>query len=64
MDFIYNKLKAVAAAVAAAGLYWVNNRYGIELGLEIETTIVGAIMGLVVYFVPNLKPSGAAIKQV
>lgn len=63
MDLIYNKLKAIAAAVVGAGFYWVKGKYGLDLGPEVEVTIVGLIMGLVVYLVPNFKPSGAVVKQ-
>jgi hypothetical protein len=63
MDFIYNKLKAIAAAAVAAGFYWIKGKYNLDLSAEVEVTIVGLIMGLVVYFVPNLKPTGAIVKQ-
>lgn len=63
MTFFYDKLKAIAAALAGAGLYYVKEKFGIDLGLEAEAAIAGFIMGLVTYLVPNLKPSGAVVKQ-
>lgn len=52
-----NYLKAIIAAIVGAALFWVKTKFNIDLGAGAETAIVAAIMGFVVYLVPNLKPA-------
>jgi hypothetical protein len=54
-----DKLKAVVAALVSALLFWAKSKFSIDLGVELESAIVGAVMGLIVYFIPNLKPAEA-----
>jgi hypothetical protein len=54
---IADKLKAIVAAIVSALLFFVKTKFNIDLGVEIESTLVGLIMGLVVYIIPNAKPA-------
>lgn len=56
MDWITDKAKAIVGAVVAFGATWVAKKWGFDISAEMQATIVAAIMGLVVYFVPNSKP--------
>lgn len=52
-----DKLKAIAAAVVGAGSLWVSRKFGFTMPVEVEATIVGAIMGIVVWAIPNIQTS-------
>ena len=59
----YDKLKAWAAATAAAAVAYVTMKFGFDLGPEMEAAVTGAIVWAMAYLVPNLRADGSAIEQ-
>lgn len=50
-----NQLKAIAAGVVGIVATLLSSKFGFDLSAEIQTAVVGAILYVVVYLVPNLK---------
>jgi hypothetical protein len=50
-----DKLKAIVAAVVGFGTVWVSRKLGFSLDPSVEAAIVSAIMGVVVWAVPNIE---------
>lgn len=49
-----DKLKAIVAGVVGFGAIWASRKFGFTIDPVIEGAIVGAIMSVVVWAVPNL----------
>jgi hypothetical protein len=50
-----NQLKAIAAGVVGVVATLLSSKFGFDLSTEMQTAIVGGILYIVVYLVPNLK---------
>jgi hypothetical protein len=59
---MFDKLKAIGAALVSGALFFAKSKFGLDLGVEVETAIVGAVVGLIVYFIPNMKPEAPAVE--
>lgn len=56
-DFVMVQLKAIVAALVAAGATWVTKKTGVDFGPEAQGVLIGLIMYAAVYLTPKNKAS-------
>jgi membrane associated rhomboid family serine protease len=52
---MFDKLKALVAAGVGFVATWVMAKFGFDLSVEIQAAIIAAVMGVIVWIVPNIK---------